>query len=53
MYNVVLVSAQQSDSVIHILTFFSILFSMMAYHSIFHIVPCAILEALVVYPSYI
>ena len=52
MYNVVLISAQQSDPGIHTLAFFFILFSMMAYHGVFHIVPCAILWALV-YPSYI
>ena len=44
IYNVVLISAvQQSDSVIHIYTFFfKILLSIMVYHSILNIVPCAI-----------
>ena len=45
IYNVVLISAvQQSDSVIHIYiyTFFFIFFSMMVYHRILNIVPCAI-----------
>ena len=41
IYNVVLISAvQQSDSVIHI-SFF-IFFSIMVYHKILNIVPCAI-----------
>ena len=54
VYNVVLISAvQQSDSVIHIHTFVFILFSIMVYHRILNIVPCAILWYLVVYPSYI
>ena len=43
IYNVVLISAvQQSDSVIHIYTFFFILFFIMVYPSILSIVPCAI-----------
>ena len=40
---VVLISAvQQSDSVIHIYTFFFMFFSIMAYHRILNIIPCAI-----------
>ena len=43
MYNVGLISAaQQSDSVIHIYTFFFIFFSIMVCHRIFSIIPCAI-----------
>ena len=43
IYNVVLISAvQQSDSVIHIYTFFFIFFSIMVYHRILNIVPCVI-----------
>ena len=42
IYDVVLVSAiQQSDSVIHICTFFFILFSIMVYARILNIVPSA------------
>ena len=42
-YNVVFISAvQQSDSVIHIYTFFFIFFSIIFYHRILDIVPCAI-----------
>ena len=38
-----LISAvQQSDSVIHMHTFFFIFFSIMVYHRIFNIVPCAV-----------
>ena len=59
-YNAMLISTvQQNDSVIYIYvcvcvyiyiyTFFSIL----AYHRILNIVPCAIQKDLVVYPSYI
>ena len=41
IYNVVLISAvQQSDSVIH--TSFFIFFSIMVYHKVLNIVPCAI-----------
>ena len=39
---------QQSDSVIHIYIFFSIII----YHRILSIVPCATWEDLTVYPSY-
>ena len=54
IYTVVLISAvQQSDSVIHMYTFFFILFSIMVYHRILNIVPCAVQQDLVVYPSYI
>ena len=55
IYNVVLITAiQQSDSVIHIYTvFFKIFFSIMVYHRILNIVPCAIQQDLVVYPFYI
>ena len=43
IYNVVLISAvQQNDSVIHIHTFFLIFFSIMVYHRILNIVPCAL-----------
>ena len=43
IYNVVLISAvQQSDSVIHIYTFFFIFFSIMLYPRVLNIVPCAI-----------
>ena len=43
VYNVVLISAvQQSDSVILTYTFFFIFFSIMIYHRILNIVPCAI-----------
>ena len=43
IYNVVLISAvQQSDSFIHIHAFFFIFFSIMVYHRILNIVPCAI-----------
>ena len=42
-YNVVLITdIQQSDSVIHIYTFFFIFFSIMVYHRIFNVVSCAI-----------
>ena len=45
IYNAVLISAvQQSDSVIYILyiyAFFFIFFSIMTYHRILNIVPCA------------
>ena len=45
---VVLISAvQESDSVIHMHTFFSI----MVYHRILNRVPCALQEDFVVYPS--
>ena len=41
IYNVVLVSGvQQSDSVIHIYTFFFIFFSIMVYRRMLNIVPC-------------
>ena len=41
IYNVVLISTiQQSDSVVHIYTFFFIFFSIMVYHRILNIVPC-------------
>ena len=43
IYNVVLVSGvQQSDSLIHIPTFFFVFFAIMVYHRIFNIVPCAL-----------
>ena len=43
IYSVVLISAvQQSDSVIHIYTFFFVFFSIVVYHRILNIVPCAI-----------
>ena len=43
IYSVVLISAvQQSDSFIHRYTFFFIFFSIMVYHRILDIVPCAI-----------
>ena len=49
--NVVLIFAvQQSDSVIHMYTFFFIFFSIMVYHRILNIFPCAIQWDLVVYP---
>ena len=38
---------------IYIYTFFFIFFSIMIYLRIFNIVPCAVQEDLVVYPSYI
>ena len=42
-----LISAeQQSDSVIHIYTFFFIFFSIMVYHRILNIVPCVYSRAL-------
>ena len=42
IYNVVLISAvQQSGSVAHICTFFTIFFSTMGYHRLLNIVPCA------------
>ena len=42
IYSVVLISAvQQSDSVIHLYTFFFIFFSIMVYARILNIVPCA------------
>ena len=48
-----LISAiEQSDSVIHILHYFYILFSIMVYHRILKIVACAIQWDLVVYPIY-
>ena len=54
IHNVVLISAvQQSDSVIHMYTFFFILFSIMVYHRILNRVPCAIQSDLVVYSFYI
>ena len=37
-------SVQQSDSVIHISTFFFISFPVMVCHRVLHIVPCAILS---------
>ena len=47
VYNVVLISGvQQSDSVIHICTFFFIFFSVMVHHRILNIVPCAISRTL-------
>ena len=43
IYNVVLISAvQQSNSVIQKYTFFKKFFSIMVYHRILNIVPCAI-----------
>ena len=49
-YNAVPISAvQQSDSGIHRYTFF-IVFSIIVYHRILNIVPCAIHQDLVVYP---
>ena len=43
IYNVVSISTvEQSDSVIHVYTFFFIFFSIMVYHRILNIVPCAI-----------
>ena len=51
IYNVVLISAvQQSDSVIHIYTFFFIFFVIMVYPRVLNIVPCAIESDIVVYP---
>ena len=41
VYNVLISVTQKNDLVIHMLTFF-ILFSIMAYHKILNIVPCAI-----------
>ena len=58
-YNAMLISTvQQNDSVIYILyiyiyTFFVTFFSILVYHRILNIVPCAIQKDLVVYPSYI
>ena len=50
IHNAVLISAlQKSDSVIHIDTFFFILFSIVVYHRILNIFPCAIPQDLVVY----
>ena len=50
IHNVVLISAvQKSDSVIHIHTFFFILFSIMVNHRILNIVHCAVQQDLVVY----
>ena len=43
MYNVVLITAiEQSDSVIHIYTFFFYILSIIIYHKILNIVLCAI-----------
>ena len=42
---------QQSDSVIHMYTFFFLLFSIVVYHRILSVSPCAIWWDLVVYPS--
>ena len=53
LYAVIISAIQQSDPVIHTYTFFLILFSTMVYHRVFNIVPCAIQEEFVVYPSYI
>ena len=54
IYNVVLTSTiQQNDSVKHIYTFFFIFFSIMFYHRILNIAPCAIEQDLVVYPFYL
>ena len=48
IYNFVLASGvQQSDSDIHIYTFFFIFFSIMVYHRILNIVPCAIQQDIV------
>ena len=47
-----LISAiQKSGSIIHIYTFFFIFFSIMVYHRILNIVPCAIQQDLVGYPT--
>ena len=52
--SVVLTSAvQPSDSVVHRYTFSFAFFSMMAYHRILNIVPCAVQQDLNVYPPYI
>ena len=52
LYNVVLVSAvQRSDSSSHIVSF--IVFSVMIYHRILNIAPCAIEYDFVVYPFYV
>jgi len=42
IYNVFASSAQQSDSVLHMYTFFFIFFSTVIYHRILNTVPCAI-----------
>ena len=42
IYNVLISVVQQTDSDIHIYTFFFIFFSFMVYHRILNIVPCAI-----------
>ena len=49
IYNVVLIfTIQQSDPFIHIYTFFFIIFSIMVYHRILNIAPCAKQRDLVV-----
>ena len=60
IYSVVLISTvEQRDSVIYIYiyvythTFFFIFFSIMVYHRVLNIVPCAIQEDLVAHPFYI
>ena len=54
IYNVMLISpVQQSVSVIHIYTFLFIFFSVTVYHRILNIVPCALQQDLVVYPSHV
>ena len=53
IYNVLISAAQRSVSVLRIYVFFFILFSMMVYPGILNIVPCALQQDLVVYPSYI
>ena len=53
IYSVVLISAvQQSASVIHIYILF-IFFSIMVYHQLLNIAPCATQQNLVIHPFYI
>ena len=54
IYKVVLIFVQQSASAVHIyIHSFLIFFSIMVYHRILNIVPCAIQQGRVVYPSYV
>ena len=53
IYHIVLVSTvHQSDSLMRIYTLFSIFFSIIVYHRVLTLLPCAVQEALVVYPVY-
>ena len=54
IYNIVLISAvQQSDSVIHIHIFFFTFLSILVYPRTLNMVPYAIQQDLIVYPSYL